>query len=111
ITAPFDTIIKVADLPIENIQSWIFKHKLVELCTGVKGGAFQYIAARHGAERIYYLDPDILVFNRLDELERMLDRHSVLLTPHQCSPETDPQAVIQNEQGSLMWGVFNLGLL
>ena len=110
-TAPFDTIIKVGDLPIENIQSWIFKHKLVELCTGVKGAAFQYIAARYGAERIYYLDPDILVFNRLDELERMLDRHSILLTPHQCNPETDPEAVIQNEQGSLMWGVFNLGFL
>ena len=27
----------------------------------MKGTAFQYIADRHGAERIYYFDPDILV--------------------------------------------------
>ena len=82
-TAPFDSIINVRDLPIPNLRSWIFKHRLVELCTAVKGTAFQYIAARHGAERIYYFDPDILVFNRLDDLERILDNRSVLLTPHQ----------------------------
>src|SRR6202453_2222446 len=57
-TAAFDNIINIRDLPIENLSSWIFKHRLVELCTAVKGTAFQYIAARHPAERIYYFDPD-----------------------------------------------------
>ncbi len=110
-TAPFDSIINVRDLPIDNLRSWIFKHRLVELCTAVKGTAFQYIADRHGAERIYYFDPDILVFNRLDGLERILDRHSVLLTPHQCDPETDFQAVLDNEHCCLRHGVYNLGFL
>ena len=109
--APFDSIINVRDLPIENLRSWIFKHRLVELCTAVKGTAFQYIADRHGAERIYYFDPDILVFNRLDGLERILDEHSVLLTPHQCDPETDLQAVLDNEHCCLRHGVYNLGFL
>ncbi len=36
-TAAFDTIIKIDELPIENLPSWIFKHRLVELCTAVKG--------------------------------------------------------------------------
>jgi hypothetical protein len=110
-TAPFDSIINVSDLPIPNLRSWIFKHRLVELCTAVKGTTFQYIAARHGAERIYYFDPDILVFNRLDDLERILDNRSVLLTPHQCDPETDFQAVLDNEHCCLRHGVFNLGFL
>ena len=86
-TAPFDSIINVRDLPIENIQSWIFKHRLVELCTAVKGTAFQYIAASPRRRRIYYFDPDILVLNRLDALEQMLDQHSILLTPHVYTPE------------------------
>ena len=110
-TAAFDHVINVRDLPIENLDSWIFKHRLVELCTAVKGTAFQYIAARHGAERIYYFDPDILVLNRLDGLEEKLDRHSVLLTPHQCDPEIDDRAVFDNEQCCLRHGVFNLGFL
>jgi lipopolysaccharide biosynthesis glycosyltransferase len=111
ITAPFDSIINVRDLPIENLRSWIFKHRLVELCTAVKGTAFQYIANRYGAERIYYFDPDILVFNRLDSLERNLDQHTILLTPHQCEPDTDSQAVLDNEHCCLRHGVYNLGFL
>ena len=110
-TAAFDTIINIRDLPIQNLGSWIFKHRLVELCTAVKGTAFQYIAARHRAERIYYFDPDIVVLNRLDGLERMLDEHSILLTPHQCAPETDQQAVLDNEHCCLRNGVYNLGFL
>jgi hypothetical protein len=69
-TSAFDNIIDIRDLPIENLDSWIFKHRLVELCTAVKGMAFQYIAVRHRAERIYYFDPDILVLDRLNGLER-----------------------------------------
>jgi hypothetical protein len=110
-TAAFDSIINIRELPIENLRSWIFKHRLVELCTAVKGTAFQYIAARHGAERIYYFDPDILVLNRLDGLERMLDEHSVLLTPHQYAPDTDLQAILDNEHCCLRNGVYNLGFL
>ncbi len=37
--------------------------------------------------------------------------HSILLTPHQCVPETDIQAVIDNEHSSLRYGVYNLGFL
>ncbi len=111
ITAAFDHVINIRELPIENLPSWIFKHRLVELCTAVKGAAFEYIAARHGAERIYFFDPDILVLNRLDGLERILSEHSVLLTPHHCVPETDVQAILDNEHCCLRHGVYNLGFL
>ena len=52
-TAAFDSIINIRDLPIDNLRSWIFRHRLVELCTAVKGTAFRYIAEKYGAERIY----------------------------------------------------------
>jgi hypothetical protein len=110
-TAPFDSIIKIRELPIESLPSWIFKHRMVELCAAVKGTAFQYIAARYGAERIYYFDPGILVLNRLDDLERRLDEHTILLTPHQFVPDTDFQAILDNEHCCLRHGVFNLGFL
>ena len=50
LTAAFDHIIHISELPIPKLSSWIFKHRLVELCTAVKGTAFQYIAARYHAE-------------------------------------------------------------
>jgi hypothetical protein len=110
-TAAFDSIINIRDLPIEGLPRWIFRHRVVELCTAVKGTAFQYIAERHGAERIYYFDPDIVVTNRLDDLERALDRNSILLTPHSIAPETEVQAILDNELCCLRHGVYNLGFL
>jgi hypothetical protein len=110
-TAAFDSIIGIDQLPLEGLPSWIFKHRLVELCTAVKGAAFEFIADRFGAERIYYLDPDILVCARLDGLERALDRHSILLTPHQFVPDTELQAIVDNEVCCLRHGVYNLGFL
>jgi hypothetical protein len=109
--AAFDSIINIRDLPIENLSSWIFKHRVVELCTAVKGTAFQYISGRHGAKRIYYFDPDIVVMNRLDGLEQALDRNSILLTPHITAPEEDLQAILDNEHCCLRHGVYNLGFL
>ncbi len=111
VTGAFDSIINIRDLPIENLSRFIFRHRLVELCTAVKGTAFQHIADRFGAERVYYFDPDIIVTNRLDGLERALDVGGVLLTPHSIEPETDPMAVVDNELCCLRNGVYNLGFL
>jgi hypothetical protein len=111
VTECFDSIINITELPIDNLPSWIFKHRLVELCTAVKGTAFQFIADRYGAERIYYFDPDIVVLSQLDGLERKLDHNSILLTPHMTEPETDLQAIVDNELCCLRHGIYNLGFL
>jgi len=111
VTAAFDSVINIRDLPIEQRPRWIFKHRIVELCTAVKGTAFQYIAQKFGAQRIYYFDPDIIVFNRLDALQKKLDTNTILLTPHGYVPETDFQAILDNEHCCLQHGVFNLGFL
>jgi hypothetical protein len=110
-TACFDEIITIDKLPIPDLPAWSFKHRKVELCTAVKGPAIEYIAQERGAGRIYYFDPDIVVLGPLDDLERALDRHSILLTPHQCHPEADLQAIMDNEICSLRHGVYNLGFL
>lgn len=107
---PFDTLITPADLELAA-PAWLFSHSVVELCTAVKGAALQYIFDAKGAEKVFYFDPDIAVFGRLDELVAALDRHCALLTPHQCVPEVDDEAVRANEICSLRHGVFNLGFL
>ena len=108
---PFDKLILVTDLPIDNFKPWIFSHRLVELCTAVKGTALEWIFAQHDAQKVFYFDPDIAVFGRLEELVQELDNNSILLTPHQTDPEISLKGIIDNEICSLRHGVFNLGFV
>lgn len=106
---PFDAVISLADLTIDNLQGWVFSHSIVELCTAVKGPAAQYCLARSDCARVIYFDPDMVVFDRFAELEQALTDASIVLTPHQSEPEAGYEAVMDNEIASLKHGVFNMG--
>jgi hypothetical protein len=88
----------------------LFTHDVVELCTAVKGEMLCHLLSQ-GAQKVFYIDPDIAVLESLTELEILLDRHDVILTPHQVEPDEDPHAIADNELGSLKHGVYNLGFL
>jgi hypothetical protein len=98
------------ELPIKNSLAWLFQHEIVEACTAVKGPLLRGLLDQ-GAERVVYLDPDIAVFGSLEPLCRLLEDHSILLTPHQLTPEKSPQAIIDNEICSWSHGTYNLGFL
>lgn len=108
---PFDGLITVHDLGIKNVEGWCFGHRVVELCTAVKGAAARYLLERRGADKVFYFDPDMVIFSRFDELVELLDDTSILLTPHQSEPESTLDAVMDNEMASLKHGVFNLGFV
>ncbi|MGJ0508531.1 MAG: hypothetical protein ACR652_15695 [Methylocystis sp.] len=108
---PFDELVTLDQLGLPNWKAWAFGHDVVELCTGVKGAAAKLLADRDGEDRLIYLDPDILVCAPLQPLAELLDHHEIVLTPHLLDPESDPQAVVDNEICVLRHGVFNLGFL
>jgi hypothetical protein len=108
---PFDSIINVTELPIPDLKPWLFGHTVVEMCTAVKALGFLEIARRHQADKIFYFDPDIVILSDLAGLIERLERHSILLTPHQSEPEQSLEAIMDNEIASLKHGVFNLGFL
>ncbi len=107
---PFDALIRLEDLDIPDLRQWAFGHTVVELCTAVKGAAFQHILDA-GAGKVFFFDPDMVVFSRLDELIARLDHASILLTPHQTHPDQTLEAIADNEIASLKHGSFNLGFL
>ena len=108
---PFDKVIFPSDLDIENLEGWLFKHRVVEICTAVKGPIAAKLLAMPDTDKLIYLDPDIAVFNSLSKLENLLDQYDIILTPHQLIPESTLEAVIDNEICSLKHGVFNLGFV
>lgn len=106
----FDHVVRIATLGIPDLGRWTFEHDVVELCTAVKGHMLCHLLER-GAEKVIYLDPDIAVLGSLHEVEALLDRHAVVLTPHQVEPDDAVPAIVDNEMGSLKYGIYNLGFL
>ena len=110
-TEPFDNIIYAEQLVTDNFFQWAFGHSVVELCTAVKGVAVEFIFEQYGAEQVFYFDPDMVVFDRLDELSARLAQQSIVLTPHLTDPDQTDIGIMDNEMSCLLHGVFNLGFL
>ncbi len=109
----FDHVITAEDLYGDITDGWLFRHDVVEACTAVKGRALQHIMDQPDAEKVFYFDPDIALFNPVTPVEEVLDTASIVLTPHQLDPDAraDTQAIIDNEITLLDYGIFNLGFL
>jgi hypothetical protein len=107
---PFDRLVWAEDLGIPDIQAWLFKHDVVEVCTAVKG-PFIHQACSSGADAVVYLDPDTALFGSLEPLERLLEEHDILLTPHLIDPNDEPTAILDNDLSASRTGIFNLGFV
>lgn len=108
---PFDRVVQFHELPIPKYHSWLFRHRVVEICTAAKGPALHYFLETEQHDKVLYLDPDIMVCNDLSPLERLLDTHDILLTPHLLAPQPTDESVQDNEICTLQHGVFNLGFV
>lgn len=108
---PFDRVEFFDQLGIANYKAWLFRHRVVEICTAAKGPALYHFLVEERHEKVLYLDPDIMVCNSLAPLEELLDIHDILLTPHQLAPQPTAKSVRDNEIVALQYGVFNLGFL
>lgn len=103
------SILTLADLGLARDPGWLFSHSLVELSTAVKAPAMARLLP--GAEAVLYLDPDIVLFSRLDDLLAELAESSIVLTPHLLRPEAELDAILDNEICALRHGAFNLGFV
>jgi hypothetical protein len=108
---PFDSILTVDSLGIENPEAWVFQHSIVEVSTGVKGFALLKLLDVPDCTEVVYFDPDIVVLDRLDGLLRHFDSSSILLTPHLTAPDSTFESILDNEVCTLQHGIYNLGFL
>ncbi len=99
----------VEDLPLPDKQAFLFRYDILELNTAVK----PYMCAQlrqQGYERIIYIDPDILLLDRLVDVEQLLDQgHTAVVTPHLTAPITDN--LQPTELDIMRAGSFNLGFI
>lgn len=99
-------IIPVQDLEISEFDEMADRYNITELNTSVKPFYFEYLFDKLNAEWVMYIDPDICVYNRFEEVEDFLTKGAeVVLTPHILSPVGDWDICYIRE------GTFNLGFV
>ena len=104
------TLIESHELNIINYVKMAFKYSIIEFNTALKPFFIEYLFNR-GYEKVIYLDPDIMVFGNLSFIYDLLDRHSVVLTPHLTRPLSSLEQCFPPERMFLLAGAFNLGFI
>lgn len=103
-----DEAFEISNLSDVFSSSWAFKHDAEELCTAVKPYYAKHLLDV-GAERILFLDPDVVVLRPLYEVTDRLGEDKFLLTPHLWAPDANKRHIDIHEVSCLAHGIFNLG--
>ncbi|AQG79662.1 glycosyl transferase [Spirosoma montaniterrae] len=107
---PEYTMLEVDKIGIPNFAAMCDRYDITELNTAVKPFYIDYFYKSYSeVTKIIYFDPDIIVYQPLTGLNQALEQHSLVLTPHTCSPTPDWER--PNEQHHLNTGIFNLGFI
>jgi len=99
------------DLPLDPAtwQEMAFIYDVTELATAVKPALLELLRRRHGGA-VAYIDPDIQLFARLDQVAELAASHPIVLTPHMLDP-MDDDGLRPSEHDILGCGVYNLGFI
>lgn len=103
-------LIKLSDLNMAGQKELCFKYNIIELSTALKPYLLQHILYTKNIDKILYLDPDIMVMNRLDELYNALDTSDFIITPHIDTDYPDDN-LFPDDSHIMKHGVFNLGFI
>ena len=105
-------LLVASELGIENFPSFVFRHSLIEAATAIKAQLFLWALENYTHENEFvYLDPDILVYSKFDELEAALQTKNIIVTPHHVNDDDSFEATSDNMILRSKFGVFNLGFL
>lgn len=93
------------DMNVPNYLELAFKYDIIEFSTSLK--PFISLELLKKNKKIIFLDPDTFMFSSAQSILSDLDVHSVVLTPHYTTPQTDHAS--ESDVGMMRFGSFNLG--
>jgi hypothetical protein len=97
-------VLFASQLGIPDFDYLSMKYNVIEFNTYVKPFLLMKLLKDH--EKVLYIDPDIVLFDRLDGIFSDLDSHPMVLSPHKL---TRLDSGDDNEFNIIKAGFFNLG--
>jgi hypothetical protein len=98
-------IIWIEDCGISNLYQLAFKYDITEFSTSIK--PFLTLRLLTQFEKVVFLDADICLYDSIEPILCDLDLHSIVLTPHYVTPQSDDAP--DSDIAMMRFGSFNLG--
>ena len=103
-------LIELHQIGIHNLAEMYERYDITELNTAVKPYFIRYFFNNAPlVQNVVYLDPDIIVYQPLTELENLLQTHDFVVTPHITQPIDDDLS--PSELDHLNTGIYNFGFI
>lgn len=103
-------LLSIDDIDLPHPKQMEFRYSIMEFNTAIKPFIFKALFKKFGYDRVIYLDPDIFVYDKMEELEEAFDRgSSFVLTPHFTELWDDDKK--PDEVSILLSGTYNCGFL
>ncbi|MEA2219517.1 MAG: hypothetical protein QOJ35_2143, partial [Solirubrobacteraceae bacterium] len=82
---PFE-LVTPGELDIDGFARMAVLYDVVELSTAVKPWLLRWLLGRSPDDLAVYLDPDVRLYARLDEMFEAVHEHGLVLSPHSLDP-------------------------
>jgi glycosyltransferase involved in cell wall biosynthesis/SAM-dependent methyltransferase len=106
---PFD-LIDIDSIGLDERDRMAASYNVTELSTAVKPWLLRRLLKRSDCQAITYLDPDIWIYDSLEEVEGLALEHGLVLNPHLTAPLPD-DGLRPHDQDILVAGAYNLGFI
>jgi glycosyltransferase involved in cell wall biosynthesis len=107
---PFD-VVHIEDLgeDVPELYRMAAMYDVTEFATALKPWLLEMLL-RRGAPSVMYIDPDIQVFDSLEEIAGLAAANDIVLTPHAVEP-LPRDGKMTSETAILASGIYNLGFI
>lgn len=92
---------------IPELKEMLFRYDILETSTAVKPFFLEWLLKKDNAEKIFYFDPDIYIYQPVIRLLDSLDTNDCVLVPHVTTPALDDK--LPDEWDFVKAGIYNLG--
>ncbi len=100
-------VIEAKDLELPDFGTLVYRYSIMELNTAIKPFVLDHLMRHRGCDVVSYIDPDILFFARMTQVEEALEKNDLCLIPHMRRPFHDTKN--PSDLGILQSGTYNLG--
>jgi hypothetical protein len=100
-------VVESKTIGIKDFELMAFKYDVIEFSTAIKPYFIQNLFDA-GYEKVLYVDPDMVIYSKLDFVFEHLDKYDAVLTPHLLKPYIQYDGATSEEE-LLFVGIYNLG--